>query len=204
MRRHSSGTTDVKNVLFVQGGGEGTHDSWDNRLVASLEQSLAAGFAIHYPRMPDEANPDPATWKKAISRALEKVAGPTILVAHSIGAAILLDHLAAIGYRRPLAGVFLVAPPFIGDGGWPNGDLPPTNRVAAELPEGVPLFMYFGGDDETVPLSHSRLFQSMFPHATIRRLRGRDHQLGDDLEEVARDIQGLDRLAQIDRQRRTR
>ena len=28
----------VKQVLFVQGGGGNTHDSWDNRLVASLEQ----------------------------------------------------------------------------------------------------------------------------------------------------------------------
>ncbi len=192
MRRQRGGTTDVKNVLFVQGGGEGTHDSWDNRLVASLEHALGAGFAIHYPRMPDEANPAPAAWKKAISRELEKVAGTPVLVAHSIGAAILLDHLAAIGSRRPLAGIFLVAPPFIGEGGWPSGDLPPTNQVAAEVPEDLPLFMYFGSDDETVPPSHSRLFQSTFPHATIRRLRGRDHQLGDDLEEVARDIKGVD------------
>src|SRR4051812_15264491 len=45
---------DKTRVMFVQGGGEGAHDSWDNKLVASLEQALGAGYSVRYPRMPKE------------------------------------------------------------------------------------------------------------------------------------------------------
>jgi len=50
-----------KQVLFVQGGGKGVHDEWDNKLVASLAQALRPGYAIRYPRMPREGDPDAAT-----------------------------------------------------------------------------------------------------------------------------------------------
>ncbi len=80
-------------ILFVQGGGKDVHDSWDNKLVASLKKELGAGFAIHYPRMPHEDDPDPTTWKKVIQRELGKLSDGGILVAHSIGSAILIDYL---------------------------------------------------------------------------------------------------------------
>jgi hypothetical protein len=44
-------------VLFIQGGGAGVHDDWDNKLVASLERELGNGYEIRYPRMPAEADP---------------------------------------------------------------------------------------------------------------------------------------------------
>ena len=69
----------------------------------------------------------------------------------------------------------------------------PTKELVADLPGGVPLYLYQGAGDDTVPSSHSRLFQKAFPRATIRRLAGRDHQLDDDLSEVARDIALLDK-----------
>ena len=87
-----------------------------------------------------------------------------------------------------MAGVFLIATPFIGDGGWPSEDLRPTAEVARALHGGEALHFYQGGDDETVPFSHLELFATAFPAATIRRLEGRNHQLNDDLSEVARDI----------------
>jgi hypothetical protein len=42
-----------------------------------------------------------------------------------------------------------------------------------------------------VPLSHADLLAAAFPAATIRRLDGRNHQLNDDLSEVAHDIARL-------------
>jgi hypothetical protein len=30
----------TKQVLFIQGGGEGAHDQWDNKLVANLADKL--------------------------------------------------------------------------------------------------------------------------------------------------------------------
>jgi hypothetical protein len=46
-----------KQVLFIQGGGAGAHDEWDNKLVESLARELAPTSQIRYPRMPDEADP---------------------------------------------------------------------------------------------------------------------------------------------------
>jgi predicted alpha/beta hydrolase family esterase len=43
--------------------------------------------------MPNEGAPDPAAWKRAIARELRKLSD-AVLVAHSVGAAILLDFLA--------------------------------------------------------------------------------------------------------------
>ncbi|HEX3698548.1 MAG TPA: hypothetical protein VH374_24460 [Polyangia bacterium] len=60
-------------ILFVQGGGKGVHDEWDNKLVASLEQALGPGHTIRYPRMPRESNPDAGAWTRAIARELGKL-----------------------------------------------------------------------------------------------------------------------------------
>jgi len=185
--------TPVKEVLFVQGGG-GTdvHDSWDNKLVASLKQGLDPGYAIRYPRMPHEGDPDPVAWKKAIAREVKHLSNGAILVAHSVGAAIVLDYLAERDLQRRLAGVFLVATPFIGEGGWPSDDLRPTKEVVADLPDGVPFYFYHGDHDDTVPFSHVGLFEKALPHATVRRLDGRNHQLNDNLSEIAHDIRLLE------------
>ena len=178
----------MKQVLFVQGGGAGAHDAWDNKLVASLERALGPDYATRYPRMPDEADPDPTAWKKAIARELRTLSEGAFLVGHSVGAAILLDYLASGTEERRLAGVFLIATPFIGDGGWPSENLRPTRLVAVDLREGAALYFYQGRNDETVPFRHIEMFAAAFPHATIRRLEGRNHQLDDDLSELADDI----------------
>jgi predicted alpha/beta hydrolase family esterase len=185
------GTSDrrgTRQLLFVQGGGKDTHDAWDSKLVASLRQALGPAHAIRYPRMPAEADPVAAAWKSTIARELRTLGDDVCLVGHSIGAAILLDYLADGPPERQVAGVFLIAAPFIGDGGWPSADLRPTTQAALALRGGAPLCFYQGDSDETVPASHVEMFATAFPDATIRRLKGRDHQLDDDLSEVARDI----------------
>jgi predicted alpha/beta hydrolase family esterase len=189
--RPSNVEAPVRSVVFVQGGGRDVHDSWDNKLVASLEQALGPGYAVRYPRMPNEGAPDPAAWKRAIARELRKLSD-AVLVAHSVGAAILLDFLADSELDRRFSGVFLIAPPFIGDGGWPSPNLRSTRDLVAALPDGVPFHIYQGSRDATVPVSHSRLFQKVLPQAKVHRLAGRDHQLDGDLGELARDIKLLE------------
>jgi predicted alpha/beta hydrolase family esterase len=56
-------------ILFIQGGGEGAHDHWDDKLVESLEQNLGRGYEVRYPYMPKEDDPQYKTWKIAIERA---------------------------------------------------------------------------------------------------------------------------------------
>jgi hypothetical protein len=40
-----------------------------------------------------------------------------------------------------------------------------------------------------VPFAHVEMYAAMIPQATVHRLDGRNHQLNDDLSEVARDIE---------------
>jgi alpha-beta hydrolase superfamily lysophospholipase len=180
-----------RQLLFVQGGGKDTHDAWDHKLVASLRRTLGPAHTIRYPRMPAEADPDATAWKRTIAWELGRLRDGVCLVGHSIGGAILMDYLADGNLPRRPAGVFLIATPFIGDGGWPSEDLRPTRQVALALRRGAPLYFYRGGEDDTVPACHIDLLATAFPDATIRRLEGRDHQLNDDLSEVAHDITRL-------------
>jgi predicted alpha/beta hydrolase family esterase len=179
-------------VLFIQGGGaEGTHDEWDNKLVASLGRELGPDYEIHYPLMPNEADPQYAIWKTAFESELAKLQDGAMVVGHSIGATILINALAAQPPGVELRGVFLIAAPFVGKGGWPSEDIEPMSDLGPRLPEQVPIYLYHGIEDETAPLEHVGLYAKAIPQAVVRRLHGRDHQLNDDLSEVAADIRRL-------------
>jgi predicted alpha/beta hydrolase family esterase len=177
-----------KQVLFIQGAGEGTHDTWDDKLVQSLEHALGDGYTVLYPRMPNEADPRYAPWKAALSHAFAGLEDGAILVGHSMGGAILINVLAEQETKLELGAIALVAAPFIGEGGWPSDEITPRPDLGARLPAGVPVFLYQGTADETVSPEHIRLYAEAIPQAAVRVLEGRDHQLNDDLREVAQDI----------------
>ena len=82
----------------------------------------------------------------------------------------------------------LIAAPFVGPGGWSGEDIAPKSDLGARLPQQTPVFLYHGSEDETVPFAHAGLYQQAIPGATVRGLKGRDHQLDNDLAEVAKDI----------------
>ena len=82
-----------RQVLFVQGGGEGVHEKWDSKLVDSLRRELGRGYEVDYPRMPREAEPSYASWKPALEKAFETLRDGAVLVAHSVGGTILLRVL---------------------------------------------------------------------------------------------------------------
>ena len=178
-------------VLFVQGGGEGTHDEWDHKLVASLRRELGEGYAVHYPRMPGEDDPRYSVWKQSLLNELARLDDGAIVVGHSLGGAFLLHVLAEEGAGEKLIAVALLAAPFIGEGGWPNEEMEAWADVRARLPAGLPMLLYQGTADEVVPFEHLALNAQALPGAVVRPLAGRDHQLGNDLGEVARDIRAL-------------
>src|SRR5688572_4808390 len=166
-----------KQVLFVQGGGDGTHDEWDNKLVASLERELGPDYEIRYPRMPDEGNPQYGSWKSALEKAFGKLGDGAILIGHSIGGTILIAALAEHTAKWMPAGVFLVAAPFAGEGGWPDEEIESMSNLGTRLPTGLPIYIYYGSKDDTVPFEHVGLYAEAIPRAFIRQLAGRDHQL---------------------------
>jgi predicted alpha/beta hydrolase family esterase len=177
-------------VLFVQGAGAGAHAE-DAALAARLGAALGPGFEIRYPELPDEAAPEPAAWRARIAEELAALGAGAVLVGHSAGGVQLLTVLAGGAPGPAPAGVFLLAVPFCGPGGWECGDVVPSDELGRRLPERVPLFLYHGRDDAVVPFAHVELYAAALPRAVVRRLAGRDHQLNGDLSEVASDIRRL-------------
>ena len=165
-------------VLFVQGSGEGAYQE-DAALAASLAGALGAGYRVAYPPMPEEAGaadaPDagPAAWMRRIAEAAAAQGDGVVLVGHSMGAALLLAALAGAGpWTGPwptVAGVFLVAAPFVGPGGWELDEFALPADLARRLPPGVPLVFYHSPDDATVPLAHAGLYAKELPGAVFRR-----------------------------------
>jgi pimeloyl-ACP methyl ester carboxylesterase len=172
-------------VLFVQGGGAGVHDGWDDKLVASLRQRLGDSYELRYPRMPDEDDPGYAAWSATLRRELADLDDGAVVAGHSVGGTILVNLLAEWAPQRRLGAIVLIAAPFVGPGGWPGDGFATPSDLGARLPAGVPVHIFHGDRDETAPPSHADLYARAIPQAHLHRLPGRDHQLDNDLTEVA-------------------
>ena len=182
----------ARQILFVQGAGEGVHEEWDARLVESLRRELGPSYELRYPLMPNEADPKFAAWKAALENELAALQDGAILVGHSLGGTILINVLAEYAPNAELGAIVLIAAPFIGQRGWESEEIAPRPDLAARLPPGVPVWLYHGDRDSIAPVAHLELYAEAIPHARVRRLAGRDHQLDNDLSDVARDIVELD------------
>ncbi len=183
---------ETRQVLFIQGAGEGTHDEWDNKLVDSLRRELGEGFEIRYPRMPDEDDPDDGTWTAAIRQELEDLEDGAVVVGHSVGGTVLVHALAEHPTAASLGAIVLLAAPFVGAGGWPGDGFELPADLGARLPPDVPVHVFLGLEDDTVPSAHAALYARAIPQAQVHRLPGRDHQLNDDLSEVADAIRAIE------------
>jgi pimeloyl-ACP methyl ester carboxylesterase len=175
----------ARTVLFIQGGGARVHDRWDDKLVASLRRELGSEFEVRYPRMPGEDHPSAAGWGPAIRQALVRLDRGSIVVGHSVGATLLVRTLLEQPPPVNLGAIILVAAPFVGEGGWPADEFALPSNVGSRLPPGVPVHVFHGLDDDTAPPAHADLYARAIPQAQVHRLPGRDHQLGNDLGEVA-------------------
>ena len=180
--------TRTRQILFIQGGGAGAHDEWDDKLVESLRRELGGRYEVRYPRMPDESDPSYARWSTAIRREMTALNDGAVVAGHSVGAAILLNALAEQPPEKGLEAIVPIAAPFVGEGGWLSDEFELTRDLGAKLPPGVRVHMFHGLQDETVPPSHAGLYALAIPQAQFHQLPGRDHQLNNDLSEVAEAI----------------
>ena len=179
-------------ILFVQGAGKDVHEQWDNKLVEDLRRELGRGYEVRYPIMPNEADPQFAAWRGALENEIAALPNGAIVVGHSLGGTILINVLAECAPTVGLGAIVLIAAPFIGDGGWKSKDIEPRSDLATRLPPGVPVFLYHGDSDEIAPISHVALYAEAIPYARVRQLANRDHQLNNNLSEVASDIRELE------------
>lgn len=178
-----------KPVLFIQGGGsEGAYEE-DEKLAASLRDRLGAGYVVRYPRMPNEVEPSYDVWKNVIADEIAAMGRGAVLVGHSIGASVALRAVVDGAVGPSLGGLFLLSAPFWHDHEfwcWKDVELP--GDAAERIPDRLPVFLYHGRQDEFVPFAHAEMYARALPQVTLRGLDGRNHQLDDDLTEVAEDI----------------
>lgn len=191
--------TRVSQVLLIHGGGDGAFAA-DAVLAASLRDALGVGYALRYPQMPDEDQPEYAAWRSQITGELGAMEGAVFLVGHSLGGSVLLKYLAEGGVEqamapRPseptIAGLFLLAAPYWGAPDWEVDEYALPEGFAARLSSGLPVFLYHCRDDAVVPFAHLDRYAHHLPHATLRAIDQGGHQLDGHLSAVARDIRAL-------------
>lgn len=181
----------TKQVLFVHGGGGGAYEA-DAKLAESLQEALGQNYVVRYPQMPDEEDIDYPTWKRIILGHAQDIGESAILAGHSIGASVIIKLLTEPERKPLIAGAFCASAPFWYDHEfWHWDEAALTADAAQHYPQNTPLFLYHGQDDEFVPTNHVDMYARALPNAIVRRLPGRNHQLNDDLREIARDIAAL-------------
>lgn len=182
-----------KQILFIQGGGEGAYKE-DGKLAAYLRNALGEAYEVLYPKMLRENDPDYEPWKGQIIKELATLEDKVILIGHSLGSSFLLKYLSEEKVKKTIAGIFLIATPYWGGDGWLyegyEGVALPEG-FASKLPSGAPIFLYHSRDDEVVPFAHLALYAEKLPQATIRKLDHRGHQFNNDLSEIVEDIKSL-------------
>jgi len=179
-----------KQVLFIQGGGSDGYEA-DAKLAASLQQALGNGYEVIYPEMQtDDTAPD-FGWLRQIGEEIGKLRDNVILVAHSLGASLLLKYLSENNMSKKITGIFLVATPFwSGKQEWIQG-LKLEPGFAGKLPENSRFFFYQCRDDDEVPFDHLGIYREKLPGASFREIESGGHQLNNDLQLVAKDIKNL-------------
>ena len=179
-----------KHVLFLQGGGGEEDYAADAKMVASLKKELGNAYVVHYPLLPEDSTPDFGR-KKQIEKELLLIKDEVIVVAHSLGASMVLKYLSESEVEKKVTGIFLIATPFwSGDEDWKEG-LKLQEDFAEKLPKNVPVFLYHSKDDEEVPFEHLKYYVQNLSYATVREITSGGHQLNNDLSVVARDIKSL-------------
>lgn len=180
----------TKHLLFLQGGAGDEDHQADAKLVDSLQKALGRNYTIHYPLLPEEPSPDFGRMKQ-IEKELSLIDGEIVLVAHSLGASMLLKYFSEYKTTKKIAAIFLLSTPFwSGNEDWKQG-LKLREDFAARLPKDLRIFLYHCRDDESVPFEHLGEYSKKIGWATIREIQSGGHQFNDDLSIVAKDIKLL-------------
>jgi predicted alpha/beta hydrolase family esterase len=179
-----------KHLVFFQGGGSDEDHEADGKLVASLKSKLGSGYSVHYPLLPNDGTPDLGR-RTQIGYEISVGEDNVILVAHSLGASMLLACLSETEVTKKIAGIFLLATPFwSGDEDWVKAfKLQPG--FAKHLDKKIPLNLYHCRDDEEVSFSHLDIYKQHLPWASFREISEGGHQFNNDLTIVANDIKSL-------------
>ncbi len=142
-----------KHVLFIQGGGDNGYEA-DAKLADSLQSALGNSYEVIYPQLQSDETASDFGWPRQIGEEINGIEGNIILVAHSVGASLLLKYLSATETSKNISAIYLIATPWwSGNEDWKQG-LKLPNDLAVRIPQDIPIFLYHSMDDEVVPVEH--------------------------------------------------
>ncbi|MCF0048599.1 alpha/beta hydrolase [Dyadobacter sp. LJ53] len=179
-----------KQIIFIHGGGSPEDFQADEKLAVSLRKELGPGYSVHYPFLPNDGTPDLGR-RKQIAHEIDVSEDGVILVAHSLGASMLLACLSEAEIAKNIGGIFLLATPFWqGDEDWVKAfELKPG--FAGNMDRKTPLFFYHCLDDEEVPVAQVTHYKHHLPWATFREIAQGGHQFDNNVAIVAEDIKSM-------------
>jgi len=178
-------------VLFIQGAGYGAYEE-DRFMASHLQRLLGEGYSVIYPPMPNENKAVYNEWKSLIAAEIDALEGTVILAGHSLGASVLLKYVSEERLAKPIAGMFLLAPPYWGTEDWEVTEYQLFEDFAIRMEGYRPLYFYHSRDDDVVPFAHFALYAEKLPWAVMRQLEGYGHLFNYPMVEVAEDIKQLD------------
>ena len=136
-------------MLIIPGLGGSGPQHWQTRWESLYPQTLRVAQR-------DWDHPDRDDWRTALESAIAAAPEPVVLVAHSLGCA-LVAHLASRPSALRIAAALLVAPAYVDS----PERTPPETRSFAPMPTAplpFPSTVVASGDDPYVTLARARVF----------------------------------------------
>jgi predicted alpha/beta hydrolase family esterase len=156
-----------------------------------LRDELGPEYEVDFPILPKPQDPHYAAWSERLGEILAGIDEPVVVVGHSLGASVLLQHLAERGVPSQISGLVLLTTPFWGDQDWEAEWALPADWPDADT--ALPRILFFHSrDDEEIPVSQLDRYRERFPDASVHPLDGNGHLYDrGDLSEVLEAIRGL-------------
>jgi uncharacterized protein len=180
-----------KRVLFLHSAGKQRPNEGSDKLRKYLQQKLDQDYRLTCPMMPDPEKPEYEKWKRQLEKALDLIDDEIILIGHSLGGSVLLKYFSEMPYHKPVTGLFIIAAPFWGEGGWELSEFELKKNFEAHLAFIPKIILYHSQDDESVPFGHLFLYAKKLPDALVRKFDHRGHTFTEPFPELIKDIKAI-------------
>jgi uncharacterized protein len=174
---------DVESLDYFRGGG------WKS----GLQKALGASYDVILPRMPNAQNAKYVEWKIWFEKLLPFLKDWAVFLGHSLGGIFLAKYLSENDVPRKIAGLFLVAAPYMAEGSDDDSlaDFELTQNLEKVSEQVGTIFLYFSKDDPAVPFFQLAKYQAELPEATVRVFDDRGHFNQEEFPEIVEDIKNL-------------
>lgn len=160
----------------------------------TLAETFRPECDVLYPSMPNGQNAHYEEWKIWFERYFEYLNGNVMLIGHSLGGYFLAKYLSENTVPFPIAGLFLVAAPFMNDsfGDEDGGDFNFDPAYLGKIENMAQnILIYHSTDDEIVSIEHAKKYHNALQGAKYTVFLDRGHFLQPEFPEIVEDIKNI-------------